>query len=176
MTGTNNSAVKVCKDRTLTSNTPTTIFCMQHSNLIGAHMNCTGDDSARDNVFSTNCTSGISIGTASCVPSSLIVPTSPGSCHGQISTSSPLPKAPPYLSELEKAPCDYFPSYAKTRSFYCIGINGNHLLMCPDNFITVCSKGCYSYLSWEFSTQIGKAACGAGSTPLPMPFANKIST
>jgi len=164
--GKNNSAVKVCKDRNLPPG-GVTQYCMQHNGVIGAHMNCTGDDTAQDNVFSPTCSAGYRTGTAACYPTDPNTPLGPGSCKDK-------DKPSPQLSQFELSPCDYFPNFANTRSFYCIGISGRHLLMCPDNFITECSNGCYSMMDGKL--QCGRAACAAGSKQLPMPFGNAFGS
>jgi len=158
LVGNNATAIKVCKDR----NPPagqTTMYCMNCPVAVGAHMSCTGDDTANDNVYTTTCTSGYMVNTAMCNPLDATQPTGPGKCNTKAAAAAT-------IAGFEKPPCDNFPNFgANVKSFYCIGTSGCHLLMCPDNKITACSNGCYSKFD-QNNAPCGKAACAAGSTAM----------
>jgi len=150
------SSVCVCDDRA------PGLYCVNVPGSPGAYVNCTGIP-AGDNIFNTNCSAGYSIGKGTCYPKDNTNPTGPAKCS---SSTAPSPVA----AQFEKLPCDSAtiqPVVAKAPAnefrFFCVGVNGDHLLKCPGNTITKCNKGCYGKFEMDGTTPCGKAACAAGA-------------
>jgi len=146
------STIKVCEDRAAPGK-----YCLFNAAKQSYNVQCTGDNTANDNVISDICKQGYN-DNSPCVPAVATAPCGLARC-ARTTTDYKADVAATY----EKAPCDGFPDVkipAGEKRFFCIGLKGQHLLQCPDNIIKKCQTGCMSKFEMT-GKACGKAACAA---------------
>jgi len=157
-TANTDTKIKVCSDRAAKQ---TGTYCIFMDGKMGAHLNCTGDDSANDNKYGSTCVAGYSDNGA-CYPKSASEPTGVGKCAAKS-------KGFDDAKKFDTPPCDQFKSVtipANEKRFFCIGAKGMHLLQCPENVIKLCDAGCvgkFENLGKPGEKPCGKAACAKGA-------------